>query len=371
MKRAQDTGRIQLQLARKQRFEPSSAEVFHIEAADVGSLKQVELGHDGVGRDCNWLVKSIEVKEVMSGIIYNISCNAWLSTSQKDGLTVRKFNVDAASTHIVNSEGMLPFQLSIQTGDVPKAGTDSSVTLKVFGAKGGSSRDVVVEKLDDRFERASVVDLPIELEEDLGSLRKVRVSLSGKGGRKEWFLKQIELTNLVSGKRYLFVCEDWVRGSVDLALVRAGQETIARTDYKVSVRTSDLSGAGTDANVFVTLFGQNGDSGELELRKSETNMNKFERGRLDVFVFKGVLSLGELVKMRVRHDNTGSLIGNANWHLAEVRVEESGREWVFRCGKWLSLSKEDKQIVRELKPEGGDGSAGAGKFANCNLELRE
>ena len=150
VRRGQDTGKIDLQLARKQKFEPSSAEVFQIEAADVGSLKQVELGHDGVGRDCNWLVKSVEVKEVMSGIIYNISCNAWLSTSQKDGLTIRRFNVDEASTKIISSEGLVPFHLSVVTGDVPKAGTDSSVTLKVFGSK-GSSRDIVVEKLEDRF----------------------------------------------------------------------------------------------------------------------------------------------------------------------------------------------------------------------------
>ena len=112
-------------------------------------------------------------------------------------------------------------------------------------------------------------------------------------------------------------------------------------------------GAGTDANVFVTLFGENGDSGELELKKSETNINKFERNRADVFMFKSLLSLGELIKCRVRHDNTGSFIGNANWHLDHIKAEDlgNGRQFMFKCNKWLSLSKEDRQIVRELKPE--------------------
>jgi hypothetical protein len=111
-------------------------------------------------------------------------------------------------------------------------------------------------------------------------------------------------------------------------------------------------GAGTDANVFVTLFGENGDSGELELRKSETNSNKFERNRVDVFEFPGLLSVGEFTKLRVRHDNTGNLLGNASWHLEYIKVDDlqSGRSFKFDCNKWLSLSKEDKQIVRELKP---------------------
>lgn len=48
--------------------------------------------------------------------------------------------------------------------------------------------------------------------------------------------------------------------------------------YKVSVMTGDVYGAGTDANVFLTIYGDQGDTGERKLRKSETNSNKFERG---------------------------------------------------------------------------------------------
>lgn len=42
--------------------------------------------------------------------------------------------------------------------------------------------------------------------------------------------------------------------------------------------TGDLNGAGTDANVFLTIYGDLGDTGERKLGKSETNNNKFERG---------------------------------------------------------------------------------------------
>lgn len=238
-RRKQDTGRLKLRLARQRRFEPGSAEVFQVEALDIGDLKQVELGHDGIGRDCNWLVKSIEVKEPISGLTYNITCNSWLSAERGDGLTVRTFNVDEATTKIMSAEGMVPYTLSIQTGDVAKAGTDSSVTLKFFGTKGTSS-EIFVEKMEDRFERASNVTLPIELE-DVGSLKKVRCSIDGRGVRKEWFLNCVEVTNMLTRKQYLFVAEEWLsktkrdsRGlTVDIPLFKAGQETIQKTDYKI------------------------------------------------------------------------------------------------------------------------------------------
>jgi hypothetical protein len=47
--------------------------------------------------------------------------------------------------------------------------------------------------------------------------------------------------------------------------------------YVAHVFTGDKSGAGTDANVFLTIYGEKGDSGERELVKSKTNKNKFEQ----------------------------------------------------------------------------------------------
>jgi hypothetical protein len=86
------------------------------------------------------------------------------------------------------------------------------------------------------------------------------------------------------------------------------------------VKTSDVRGAGTDANVYVIIFGENGDSGELHLVKSETFKSPFENNQLDVFTCKALLSLGELSKLRVWHDNKGKKKGNMGntsasaWH---------------------------------------------------------
>ena len=44
--------------------------------------------------------------------------------------------------------------------------------------------------------------------------------------------------------------------------------------------TGKKSGAGTDANVFLNIFGEQGDTGERRLKKSKTNRNKFEKGNV-------------------------------------------------------------------------------------------
>lgn len=56
--------------------------------------------------------------------------------------------------------------------------------------------------------------------------------------------------------------------------------------------------------MFVIVFGEFGDTGILPL-KASTNRNKFERKMKDVFRFPDMLSLGELSKVRVWHDNKG------------------------------------------------------------------
>lgn len=45
------------------------------------------------------------------------------------------------------------------------------------------------------------------------------------------------------------------------------------------VFTGDMLGAGTDADVFINIYGENGDTGERYLKNSD-NLNKFERGEV-------------------------------------------------------------------------------------------
>lgn len=48
----------------------------------------------------------------------------------------------------------------------------------------------------------------------------------------------------------------------------------------MNVKTGDKSGCGTNANVFLTIAGDKGDTGERKLAKSETYFDKFEKNQV-------------------------------------------------------------------------------------------
>lgn len=50
--------------------------------------------------------------------------------------------------------------------------------------------------------------------------------------------------------------------------------------YEITIWTGDVRGAGTDANVFVQLYGENGKTEEHMLRNRSDN---FEQGQVDKF----------------------------------------------------------------------------------------
>lgn len=50
--------------------------------------------------------------------------------------------------------------------------------------------------------------------------------------------------------------------------------------YEITVWTGDVRGAGTDANVFIQMYGESGKSEEYKLRNKTDN---FEQGQMDKF----------------------------------------------------------------------------------------
>ncbi|XP_064633987.1 lipoxygenase homology domain-containing protein 1-like isoform X3 [Lineus longissimus] len=348
------TGRLFLELvSQKRRFEPSSVNTFSLEAVDVDLVKKIEIGHDGVTPGSGWFVKEVEIDMPTKGKHYFFNCHAWLAKDKGDGKTTRLFAVEDGESTMTTYKPKIPYELTVVTGDMHGAGTDAQLAITVFGMN-GTSGELNLDKSEHRFERGKTDLIKIEID-DIAPLKKIRIGHNGKGSRVDWYLEKATLRNMNTGDLTVFNCNKWFsKTKEDNLMVRdipatiRGVEQVKRTDYKINVKTSDVRGAGTDANVFVVIFGENGDSGEIHLAKSETFKSPFENNQLDVFTYKGLLSLGELSKLRVWHDNKG--IGAA-WHLNYIEVEDLGKrdkKFMFPCNKWLSRSEDDRQTCREL-----------------------
>ncbi|XP_038187072.1 lipoxygenase homology domain-containing protein 1 isoform X2 [Arvicola amphibius] len=287
----------------------------------------------------------------------------WLDYPQgKRGFScgsVEEFYVGGLDVGIIKKIEVL-YEMTVWTGDVVGGGTDSNIFMTLYGIN-GSTEEVKLDKKKARFEREQNDTFIMEIL-DIAPFTKMRIRIDGMGSRPEWFLERILLKNMNTGDLTMFYYGDWLsqrKGKktlvCEMCAVIDGEEMMEWTSYTVSVKTSDILGAGTDANVFIIIFGENGDSGTLALKQS-ANWNKFERNNTDTFTFSDMLSLGHLCKLRVWHDNKGIFPG---WHLSYVDVKDNSRDETFRfqCDCWLSKSEGDRQTVRD--------------FACANNEIRE
>jgi len=116
--------------------------------------------------------------------------------------------------------------------------------------------------------------------------------------------------------------------------------------YRIVVRTGTRSGAGTDSNVYLTMYGPEQVSREILLYNSH---DAFEYGNEDRFSVE-TADVGELKAIRVRHDNTGFRPGWLLDHVLIIRETPPIQEWLFLCKRWLAVDEDDGEISRLLFP---------------------
>uniref|UniRef100_A0A3Q3IZ75 PLAT domain-containing protein n=1 Tax=Monopterus albus TaxID=43700 RepID=A0A3Q3IZ75_MONAL len=385
------------------KFERGSVDKFTIEAVDLGQVFKIKIRHDNSMVSPDWYLDQVEVVDVDTEEVFLFLCERWLSKKREDRLlcpsctvipyhitictglereastTSRAYVIIIGTNHtqterlwldlsdgrkgfetgtmesfesygsdvgdVKKVEVRIIYEVTVITGDVQNAGTDTQIFMTVFGAN-GSTEEMLLQKNEDRFERGHEDTFKMEIN-DIAPLRKMRLRIDGSGSRPDWFLDKVKEVSE-------FTYEDWLsrtRGPkrtmiCEMAAVVDGEMMVELTTYIVQVKTSDVSRAGTDANVWVIIFGENGDSGTLALKES-SKPNKFERKQLDTFRFLDILSLGELSKVRVWHDNTGIAPG---WHLEYIDVKDEMMDKMFRfpCDRWLAKSDDDGQIMRDL-----------------------
>ncbi|XP_048706971.2 lipoxygenase homology domain-containing protein 1 isoform X4 [Caretta caretta] len=345
------TGRMWLDLLKeKKQFADGSVEKFSVMGLDVGEIKKLELGHDGATPESSWLVEELTLIVPTKGVMYTFVCKCWLARDRGDGLTSRVFNILDADC--VNIGHKILYEVTVVTGDIQNAGTDTSVYMTLFGSS-GNTEEMRLEKNGERFERGQEDTFIMEIA-DIAPLRKMRIRTDGKGTRPDWFLEKIIMKNLSNQEVTTFTYSEWLsklrnaKGALvcEIPAVINEEQMMENTTYTVQVKTSDIGGAGTDANVSLIMFGENGDSGTLALKESNKS-NKFERNQMDVFNFPDTLSLGDLCKVRVWHDNKGVAPG---WHLEYIEVKDATLDKTFRfqCDRWLAKGEDDGQLIREL-----------------------
>ena len=152
-----------------------------------------------------------------------------------------------------------------------------------------------------------------------------------------WMLDSIEITDCTTNVTKTFICDRWLDerkddGKLIRDLYLDGNEMLHTTRYTVRTKTSDIMGAGTNANVSIQLFGEKSSSELVPLKLNENRIrDKFERGQVDIFHVE-MPNVGQIERIKIGHDASGLKSG---WHLEYVEIEV-GCHWSDpRCHKIL------------------------------------
>ncbi|OCT98891.1 hypothetical protein XELAEV_180111243mg, partial [Xenopus laevis] len=271
--------------SRSNDFERGAVDIFKIEAVEVGKIRKLRIGHDGKGLGDGWYLESVEIKRI--GIkMMPVEKPDKKKKSNKKKKSSKEEEVELQPQEVVES-----YKFECQR----------------WLARGEEDGELVVELL------------PLEDSELQGTI-------SPAEGR-------------LSALYVPFSCAPWSY---------LAQDTLGvKNSYEVHVFTGTVWAAGTDANVYAAIYGELGDTGERQLKKSN-HLNKFEKGQEDIFTIKAV-DLGELKKLKIRHDNKGA---SAGWFLDKVEIvdEKDDTKYFFPCQRWLAVDEDDGQIARQLVP---------------------
>uniref|UniRef100_A0A8C0FAK4 PLAT domain-containing protein n=1 Tax=Bubo bubo TaxID=30461 RepID=A0A8C0FAK4_BUBBB len=117
----------------------------------------------------------------------------------------------------------------------------------------------------------------------------------------------------------------------------------AAMSFLVTLHTGSRWGAGTTADVFLQLIGQNGTSDVHCLR--HPHFSPFQQGSVNCFLLTTKKDLGDICSFRVWHNNKGP---SPSWFLSRAKVENmtTRTTWFFICRKWLSLDKGEHLLER-------------------------
>ncbi len=262
------------------------------------------------------------------------------------------------------------YLIHVRTSNLDGAGTSGKVRLSLLGD--ARFEELKLDKSLNHskpFKRGCEDTFVFQLA-PLGILRSATVMLQ-HASCSPWHLQEIEVLDTSSMQSYIFSCNQWVDPGLDnsqavlisnsdgsswvsLRLKKPKQRPHEYLQdlllYKVCVRTSDIKGAGTDANVFISITGELNSVQSFELHYNGLRDDKFEVGSEDFFDLY-LPPLGNILSIKVMHDNFGGF-GSA-WHLKDVEITDiaAGKSYLFECSQWLSKDEGPATVEKPYESE--------------------
>ncbi|XP_014663676.1 PREDICTED: lipoxygenase homology domain-containing protein 1-like [Priapulus caudatus] len=347
------TGKRQLfEGAANNSFGKGQVTTVYVNTCLLGPIRQCIVGHDNHGEGEGWLLDRITIREGIHGRYQaTFLCNQWLDIGRDDHMVEKHLSPskeEMLSTAAPPGEGGTAF------------GGDWNIWLKLDEKQGCKDVRLYVAAYGDTGRTADMPMNPLMLHGatyqylltfgNIGNLFKLRFALHSNREAAAWFINKIKLKNVTSHQEFLMYPVDSLRCTADspvsymeLATILPDVPPLEGFEYVVRVYTGDYEGAGTDAQVWLMLHGEFGDTGRRLLSKSTTNSKPFQRAMMDEFQLSAI-DLGKLDHVTLEHDGHGR---GAGCYINKIIVNVSLNDTVdriFPVNRWIDEGAGDRRL---------------------------
>ncbi|WAR22969.1 LOXH1-like protein [Mya arenaria] len=340
-----------------EKFRDRQVDVFLLEAVNIGDLVKLLIGHNNMEKGGGWFLERVVVHESVEDTEQVLfMCNKWLDAGEDDGQVERTlFPSDEPVTNGNQNNNTTPlpeevrepspakvespvpspeapaveeeqptsqphgikYNITMTTGGEVGLDDGQLITMVMYGDRGHSSPKVMGNDQEHNFKPGSTDTFDVYVEEDIGDMYKVRLGFHEEETHPNWY------TDIKNSPTWFL------------------------EKYEVSVYTSEQSKPNIEANMYLQIFGECGDTGFRKFMASKTHTNKFEPGNRDVFEV-GAVDLGKLTQLKLRHDGSGP---GSGWQLDKVVVretEETTIRYVFKYDRYVDEGGVDMGVEQTL-----------------------
>ena len=250
------------------------------------------------------------------------------------------------------------YEFVFKTGDIRGAGTDADIFVSLHGKNGMQTGKIMLGPHHKNVDRSKILERNCTdtfrvRTLDVGCVTSMKVGHDNKGKFPAWYLEWVTLRT--HDHVYWFSARRWIGlGEADHKLEieltpRHVYDASAVIKYEFIVKTGDVRGAGTDANVFVCVFGEDGkNTGNIVLCGRDGDRSKvFKRNGTDRFAVEAI-DVGDVQYIKIGHDNTRSFSG---WYLESVSMTTNRQYQMFTADRWLDHEMEDGRLECDLHPK--------------------
>ncbi|MEU7984720.1 PLAT/LH2 domain-containing protein [Streptosporangium canum] len=187
-------------------FEAGTLGIFRLPAAEnMGKLDYIRMWQDGSGAvESNSEMYVEWVKVVDDNMVgqdtYEFPYGGWINDNER---------VFMAAPNV-----MTTYKVEVKTSDEKNAGTNSNISLTIYGP-GGDSGPQDLDNDDNNFEQGNLDTFELVLP-NFGSLTKIYIKSDGSGASEGWLLSWLKITDQMTGAWWQFDCNKWLEDGGNL-----------------------------------------------------------------------------------------------------------------------------------------------------------